>query len=109
PVELLRFIPAMRDWTVDELVGLLGPPPAGVAGNGAGEIAPSMPEKVPVHLLARLHEEAEDRSKQSYAFVAACLASGLSDAETLALALEHQPPCEQYGERAAVEVGRVLR
>ena len=43
-------------------------------------------------LLDWLRETTEgDRSKLSYAFVGACLEAGLSEAETVALALEHAP------------------
>jgi hypothetical protein len=71
--------------------------------NGGAPIVPEMPSNVPARLLARLEEEPDDRSKQSYRFVGDCLDAGLSDAETVALALQHRPTREKYGQRASVD------
>jgi hypothetical protein len=108
-VSFLDFRPALRDWSACELVELLGPAPTDVTDNTAASIVPKMPETTPAHLLARLTEEADDRSKQSYAFIGACLERGLSDGETLALALEHHPTREKYGDRADAEIRRAIR
>ncbi|MBA3376656.1 MAG: hypothetical protein H0U00_12755, partial [Actinobacteria bacterium] len=115
PVVSMPFVPAIRDWTAAEIVALLGPPPTDASGNGAAGIEPVMPESAPAHLLARLGEEAKDRSAALFAFVAACIDAGLSDSETLALALEHRPTREKYGsddplqDRRQREVERAIR
>jgi AAA domain-containing protein len=109
PVELLAFRPALKDWTPSELVDLLGPALPTVNLNGAGEtVEPVMPEEVPPHLRDRLQEEPGDRSEQHFAFVAACIEAGLSDAEVIALALEHRPTKLKYEDRAAAEIARSL-
>ena len=109
PVQFLDFRPAVKDWTVSELVSQFGPAPVDVSGNGADAIEPAMPAGVPAELLARLEEEPSDRSTQSFSLVAACLEAGFSDGETLALALRHRPTREKYGERARGEVERSIR
>lgn len=109
PVTFCPFIPAVKDWTAEELVALLGPPPADVGANGGPTaIEPQTPQSVPAHLLVRLEEELADRSAQSFAFVVACLEAGLSEAETLALALEHRPTKDKYGERSRAEIRRSI-
>ncbi len=109
PVHFLDFRPAVKDWTVSELVSQLGPAPIDVGGNDADAIEPVMPASAQAQLLERLEEEPGDRSTQSFAFVAACLDTGLSDGETLALVLRHRPTREKYGERARGEVERSIR
>ncbi len=115
PVLIVEGKRAERDWTPDELDELLGPPPENYPH--ADSSAPVMPgselahllDRLPAGLLGRLRETpAGDRSGQSYAFVGACLKTGLSDAETLALALEHKPTQSKYGDRAAAEIERAI-
>jgi hypothetical protein len=107
PVQIVNGRRADRDWTPDVLVQLLGPAPE--VDSPAARVAPEMPESVPAHLRARLQEApAGDRSKQTYGFVGACLEAGLSDAATLALALEHEPTRAKYGDRAAAEIERAI-
>ena len=111
-VELVDFERAPRDWTRSELLELLGPPPGpnGSGSDHAVEIAPTMPSRVPAHLLVRLDEEpGDDRSKQSLAFVAACIDAHLTDAETLAVALQHRPTKDKYDDRAATEITRSIK
>lgn len=107
-VRLVEFKPALKNWTPAELAELL--PELDVMADASvnGALVPRMPEKVPAQLLTRLNETPGDRSKQSYAFVAACLEAGLSDAETLAVALEHGPTKAKFGERAATEIERSI-
>jgi hypothetical protein len=107
PVFLVDSERAVRDWSREELIELLGPTPAEI--GEAVSITPAMPETVPTHPLERLGETAAgDRSAQSFAFVGACLRAGLSDAETLALALEHEPTTTKFGDRAQVEIERSI-
>jgi AAA domain len=85
-------------------------PSAHRAPTKSGEpITPTMPDFVPVHLLARLNEASEDRSAQTFTFVNECRAAGFDDAATTALALRHRPTVEKYGRRAGEEIARVLR
>lgn len=108
PVRLVEFKPALKDWSPAELAELLPELDVLADASGNGALVPRMPEKVPAHLRARLNETPTDRSKQSYAFVAACLDAGLSGEETLALALEHGPTKAKFGERAATEIERSI-
>lgn len=111
PVALVTFEPAPKDWTLAELDTLL---PAEVMtsalnGDRPDQVEPKMPAKVPEKIQARLREQAgRDRSGQTFAFVNACRAEGLTDAETLALGLQHQPTIVKYGDRAAAEIRRLL-
>ena len=94
PVQIIDGQRAPKDWTVDELLELLGPPPdanGAASRNPRTDLEPVMPTTALAHLLARLDEEPGDRSEQMWSFVGACLKAGLSDAETLALTLEHRP------------------
>jgi hypothetical protein len=110
PVRIAAGERAPRDWTPDELRELLGPEPGDFRATAASPIAPSAPVAVPTSLFARLREDPRaDRSAQSYSFVGACLKAGLSDAETLALALQHEPTRAKYGDRAGVEIERAIR
>jgi hypothetical protein len=114
-VDFLKVVTGKRDWTLEELRELL-PVAYQVPDNGDQLIEPVMPENVPAHLLERLAEESSDnRSKQSYLFVCACLDAGLDDAATTALALRHRPTKEKYGsddpryDRRAKEIARLIR
>lgn len=108
PVLIVGGERAPRDWSSDELAELLGPEPPRIVDTSRA--VPAAPATVPAHLLERLREKVgDDRSKQSYSFVGACLNAGLSDAATLALALKHEPTRSKYGDRAAAEVERAIR
>lgn len=108
PVLLLNgWSRADKDWSPAELAALL-PEIEEVVIGGSEQISPVMPETVPERLLDRLEEEPNDRSKQTFNFVRACLEEGLSEEETLALALQHRPTREKYGERAEGEIVRTI-
>jgi AAA domain/RepB DNA-primase from phage plasmid len=109
PVTILNGDRAPKDWTLDELAQLLPDVTDANPLDVDRPVEPVMPEMVPAHLLARLDEEpGEDRSKQSHAFVAACLDARLTDSETLAVALQHRPTKDKYGSRAAAEIIRMI-
>jgi RepB DNA-primase from phage plasmid len=107
PVLIMDVQRAVKDWAPDELLELLGSP----APEPRGSVKRSrlLPEIVPEHILDKLHEQpGDDRSAQTFAFVAACLRSGLSEQTTLELGLQHEPTREKYGDRAAAEIFRVI-
>ena len=106
PVRFVELAGADRDWALAELEDVL-PEHEATAGS-VGEFEAREPILVSAHLLARLDEEVEDRSKASYSFVAGCLAAGLDEAETQWLALRHQPTVSKYGGRAGQEIGRTI-
>ncbi len=64
---------------------------------------------MPAHIgrLAEAMPEG-DRSRQTYALVAACVEAGIPDDEIHRLAAEHKPSVEKYGERLEAEVDRLL-
>lgn len=110
PVSLVEFEHAQRDWTLEELDGLLAQLPAGVATNGSlPAIEPEMPADIPPRVATKLTEKpGDDRSAQMHSFVRVCLSNGLSEAETLALTLQHPPTVDKFGERAAGEIRRSI-
>jgi len=94
----------------DPLDALLPPDP------GVGRVEPpafiptgQIPADLPKHLRDRLAEAPNgDRSAQTAGLVAAAVEWGLDDSQVLALALEHRPTVDKYGNRADREAKRVL-
>jgi hypothetical protein len=108
PVRLVEFTPLSRDLTLDELDALL--PLAEPAHRTTVAVEPEpLPEPLPLPIATRIRETPnDDRSKQSFAFVGACRDAGLSDGQTLAAALKHEPTVAKYGARVTEEVARSL-
>lgn len=110
-----QHVDGMRDTIEDrqtELDALLAEYVPDAHRNGyepAETIKPVRPVSAPAHLLARLSETPGDRSTQSFTFVRDCIRSGLPDEATMALALEHEPTRQKYGQRAAGEIERSIR
>lgn len=108
-VRLVDFEAAPRDLTLAELAELLPELPT-MNGSAATVIVPELPATVPPRIQARLREQTgRDRSGQTFSFVKACIEEGLSDGQTLALALQHAPTLAKYGDRARGEVERAIQ
>ena len=115
PVDFLDVATGLRDWSLEELRELL-PAGSSSSSNGYPSIEPVMPEDVPAYLLERLNEEVGDHpGRQSFWFVAACIDAGVDEAGVMALALEHRPTKEKFGnenpkyDRRAKEIERSIR
>jgi DNA-binding transcriptional ArsR family regulator len=109
-VAFVDFEPQSRDWRRTELAELL--PELPTLGSNGAEPIPATPrgDPLPSRIEERLHEEpGSDRSRQLYSFVGLCLQEGLTDGETLAVALEYKPALDKYGRRAGAEIERVIR
>ena len=117
PVDFLEVVTGERDWSIEELRELL---PAGAAAPSPNGDTPTIEalgaEHIPEHLLVRRDEEVGDHpGRQSFWFVAACIDAGLSDEETMWLALEHKPTKAKFGserpedDRRTTEIARSIR
>lgn len=108
PVVFVEFEPRARDCTLTELDELLPDP---TANPNQSESTPLVARAglLPWRIVERLCEKpGEDRSAQLHAFVGLCLRAGLSETETAAIILGHEPTRAKYGDRAAVEIARSI-
>ena len=104
PVTLLEFQAAPRDWTLAELDELL---PSLANGNGSEPVR--LERVLPARVAERVREKpGPDRSGQLFSFVGLCLEEGLSEGETIAAGLEHEPSRKKYGERLRGEIDRAI-
>jgi hypothetical protein len=94
-------------WITD---ALLEARPRAKAAALTVQLAP-IPAGLPRHLRARASEApGADRSEQTWALILSAVEWGLSDGETMALALAHRPTTDKYGDgdRARAEVAAIL-
>jgi hypothetical protein len=107
-VAFVEFERRSRDCTLAELDDLL-PDPAAVSSSPEPLRLNLRAGLLPPRVVERLREKpGNDRSAQLHAFVGLCLRSGLSEAETVAIMLGHEPTRAKYGDRAAAEITRSI-
>ncbi len=119
PVDFLEVVTGERDWSIEELRELL---PAGGANGLSPQTATRrrsrrLSPSTSLSTFSFVETKSLEiiRAAQSFWFVAACIDAGLSDEETMWLALEHKPTKAKFGnekpeyDRRAKEIARSIR